>query len=128
MRSRCVDIPSNNVTPADYDITVIQGHPYTRTIVAKDSAQVVVDLTGWTAHAHVRRRRDTDLVIDLAPEITAALSGEITIALTADQTSGLTPGQYGWDLVLVNADGVRDGPYVGGAFTVTRTYTHLTAA
>jgi hypothetical protein len=90
-----------------------------------DSTNVAVDITGYTVYAEVRRTVSGDLVLDLEPEITDAAAGEITIELTAAETDDLVPGNYGWDLVLMDTDDKRTGPYVQGGFNVAKSFTHL---
>ncbi len=95
----------------------VAGGAYTGTATADDH---VVDLTGYTPKAEVRRTSDSELILDLNPSVTDATGGEITIPpISSDDTQDFDfVGTFRWDLVLVNGSGDRLGPYVKGPFVV----------
>ena len=78
------------------------------------------DLTGFTAKAQVRRTPQGELYIDLNPSVTDAVNGQITLpGLTTDETMDLEfPGDFQWDLILVDGAGEWYGPFVKGSFKV----------
>lgn len=87
---------------------------------------VVVNLTGYTAHAQARRIPDDTLLQDLDPEIVApATNGVIRIGtFTSDETllfKMITNGR--WSLVLENSGGDWLPPTVAGAYTVANSVT-----
>ncbi len=86
-----------------------------------------VDLTGITPFAEVRRTSASDVILDLNPSVTNAETGEITIpAISSEDTEAFDfVGTFNWDLVLVNGDGDRFGPYVRGPFVVADNITQL---
>ena len=88
---------------------------FTGTATADDHT---VDLSGITPEAVVRRTTDSYVVLDLNPSMTGA--SEITIpAISSDDTRDMDfVGTFGWDLVLVNGNGDRFGPYISGPFVV----------
>jgi hypothetical protein len=92
----------------------------------------IVDLTGYTAEAQVRRNpRGANMILDLNPSVTSPTLGEITIpAISSDDTSALTSyGKFYWDLVLKNSgSSERLGPFVAGSFTISDTITQEGAA
>lgn len=86
---------------------------------------VIVNLTGFTAHAQARRIPDDTLLQDLNPSITDAAGGEITIPkFTDEQTLAFKPITNGkWSLVLENSTGDWLPAIVAGAYTVTTSVT-----
>jgi hypothetical protein len=79
-----------------------------------------VPLAGWAAYAHVRRKPDGPLVLDLAPVIAADdAAGLVEIPhLPWATTTALAYGSYVWDLILETPAGVRIGPLLAGSFNV----------
>ena len=107
------------MVPAELNLKVYKGATFeTLTLVIKDSDKNIVDLTGWTPYAHVRKDCGQTLVLDLGPEINSPTDGEVEIALTDEETSALSRGNYKWDLLLENGSGEVLGPYVAGNFKV----------
>jgi hypothetical protein len=87
---------------------------------------VIVDLTGFTAHAHARRSADAhEILEDLAPVITNPSGGEITIGkFTVAETllfKNVTNGV--WSVVLENVAGDWLPPIVAGIYAVTTSVT-----
>lgn len=112
------------MTPATLNLEVWIGATFGPVLITcNDSDSVAVDLTGWTAYAHVRKTKGGDLTLDLEPIITDAAEGEITITLTDEETAILTAGKYAWDLLLETDTGEILGPYLVGNFHIKQTYT-----
>lgn len=86
---------------------------------------VVVDLTGYTAHAQARRIPDDTLLQNLSPTITDPTGGEITIPkFTDEQTLTFTSITNGrWSLVLENSTGDWLPAIVAGAYSVSTSVT-----
>lgn len=109
--------------PADHDIVIHRDRDYSKGFVLKDSDEIIINLTGYSARAEIRPTKDsTTLTIAFTCTITPA-SGRIDIELTDVQTLSLTVGKYWWDLVLTDSSGKRQSYVEGTAFvkaTVTR--------
>lgn len=82
-----------------------------------------VDLTGYSAMAHVRMNPASPLLVDLDPQITDPEAGRITISHPGEATDTWPTVSARWDLILVNPAGDRLGPYVAGAFVASRILT-----
>jgi hypothetical protein len=80
-----------------------------------------VDLTDFTPKAEVKRKTDSQIILDLNPSVTDAVNGEITIpAMTSNTTQDFEfIGTFNWDLVLVNSSMERVAVIVRGNFVVT---------
>lgn len=96
---------------AVYDITIEQGATFRLSLVWKDSSNVPVNLTGYTARMQVRRSY-TDTVIQLAMttesgSITLGGSaGTINVVSAATATEDIAARAGVYDLELMSSDGV----------------------
>lgn len=103
------------MTPADYNINIFAGAQFDLVLNFKDSAGAAIDLTGYgTPIAKVFTAPGGTEILDLSPSITDAANGEVTISVDDSSTTGLTPGQYVWDIYLVDASADVVGPYLMG--------------
>jgi hypothetical protein len=113
------------MTPVSRNLDIVQGLTFGPILfTAKDSSNVVVDITGWSAFAEARAKPCGALAFDIEPEVTDAAAGEIEIEFTDAETAALPIGRYGWDLVLENPAGERFGPFAAGTVSVRELHTH----
>lgn len=110
------------MTPGTKNFTLYRGSSFGpqlfRTLEA--DGVTVVPLTGWGAHAKVRKTPKGPVVIDLAPYISDGPNGEITIPEIPDETTpDYSEGCYIWDLLLERPSGAIIGPFLAGTFTIT---------
>lgn len=107
------------MVPAELNLQVYSGTTLeTIQFTMQDSDLNVVDLTGWSVYAQVRKACGKPILIDLAPTITDAANGVVEMGLTDEQTEPLAKGNYYWDLLLENPTGEVLGPYIAGEFKV----------
>lgn len=112
------------MTPGYKALTLYRGSSFGPKIIRALAADGVtpVDLTGWGAHAKVRKTTRGPIIIDLAPSISDGPAGEITIPEIADETTlNYSDGCYVWDLLLERPSGAIIGPFLAGPFTITTT-------
>lgn len=89
------------------NLYIDQGTDYTITVDVTDSAGDVLDLTGYTATAQVRKTyTSSSLSATFTTSINAA-AGQVTISLTDTQTSALQAGRYVYDLNIESGGGVK---------------------
>jgi hypothetical protein len=89
------------------NLYIDQGTDYTITVDVTDSAGDVLDLTGFTATAQVRKTyTSSSLSATFTTSINAA-AGQVTISLTDTQTSALQAGRYVYDLNIESGGGVK---------------------
>ena len=108
-------------TPASLDLTLTRDITFGPiVIVCKDSAGTVVNVTGWTAYAEVRKKpEDTTAILNLAPVVSNGAAGEVTIPAIANSTTKTLPaGAYLWDFILQKPTGERLGPFISGRFII----------
>jgi hypothetical protein len=112
--------------PGTYNLTLVKNVTWDGLrVLCQDSDGAAVDLTGWSAAAQVRKKRDAGTVIlDLQPVITDAEAGEVTLPeIPAGSSAGYACGGYVWDLVMTDADGKKRGPILSGTFVITTSIT-----
>ena len=108
---------------AFYHLVIDQGATLRESFTYKDSDNAVVDLTGYTARCQVRSKYSSaTTVLNLTSQAgtltITANTGTIAFNVSASTTAALTPGNYVWDLELVDAGGIVTR-LVGGTCTVT---------
>lgn len=107
--------------PVDCPITIYIGTTFGPLLVkiVNDASGDPVNLAGYAAEAKVRVvAQYPTIYVDLLPLITNELLGQITIVVDEVTTGGLVPMDCVWDLILVNTNGKRIGPFVGGAVSI----------
>lgn len=96
---------------ATHDILVEQGATYISNLVWKDSDNVPIDLTGYTARMQFRRTKSaTTALLSATTEngyITlGGAAGTIDISIPDDITAALTVTRAVYDLELISSTGV----------------------
>ena len=94
-----------------YNINIEQGATFTRTITWKDSANVAINLTGYTARMQIRERVESSTaLVSLTHSSGITLggaAGTVVITITATQTDALPNMKKGvYDLELVSGGGI----------------------
>jgi hypothetical protein len=108
-----------------YDITAEQGSFLTISLVYRDAANSLVNLTGATASMHVRRRQGAqEAFLRLSSTngtttgiVLGATTGAVTIYISDEALSLIAPGTYVYDLE-VNPVGGAMVKLISGLFTV----------
>lgn len=99
----------DNGTPV-YDIIIPQGSTYTLQITWRDSANALINLTGYTARMMARTEAAATATIfslTSASEITlGGVAGTVLITIPAASTLALTAGDYVYDLEVVSGGGL----------------------
>lgn len=108
---------------AFHHLVIDQGATLRESFTYKDSDNAVVDLTGYTARSQVRSSyTSATTILNLTSQAgtltITANTGTIAFNVSATTTAALTPGNYVWDLELVDATGIVTR-LVGGTCTVT---------
>lgn len=81
------------------NLIIDQGTDYSTTITLTDDQDNVVDLTGYTANAQMKKTYTSSNVVTFTTTITP-LQGFVTLSLTDTQTANITPGRYVYDVIL----------------------------
>ena len=104
------------------NITIDQDADYTETLTVKDSTGTVVDLTGLTITASMRKHHLSVTKTDFTTATVSATAGTCTITLTDTVTAALNEGRYVWDLVTATSDGTKTRR-IEGRVTITPSVT-----
>lgn len=109
------------VTPGTYNINLQRRADYSITLQFKDSSNVAIDLTGWTAAAQAWNRDRTTKYADFLITYTNRSTGTIAISLTSTQTA-LFPAECYYDVLLTNPSGLKEY-YLEGIIFASEGYT-----
>ena len=80
------------------NLYIDQGTDYSITVDCTDSAGEVLDLTGYTAAAQMRKTYSSSTVSATFATAINASAGQVTLTLTDTQTNALDSGRYVYDL------------------------------
>lgn len=99
------------------NIVIDQGSSFSTSISITDTTDSVIDLTGFTGAAQMRKHYtssiSTPFTVSIVPD-----SGTISLGLTANATANLVAGRYVYDVELTDDNGVISR-IVEGIVTVT---------
>lgn len=109
------------IAPGTYNISLQRRADYSITLQFKDSANVAINLTGWTVAAQVWNQGRTTKYADFTVTYTDRSTGTVAIALTDEQTA-LLPNEAYYDVLLTNPVGLKEY-YLEGIIYVSEGYT-----
>ena len=99
------------------NITIDQGTSFATTIDVTDEEGNIVDLTGFTGAAQMRKHYTSSTYYAFTVSISAG-TGEVTLAMAANVTNNVAPGRYMFDCELNDGSGTISR-LVEGIVTVT---------
>jgi hypothetical protein len=89
------------------ELTIEQGANFSTTVDVKDGTNTIINLSGYTVAAQMRKSYYSTTANSFTTTITDASAGTITMTMTGANTAGLTPGRYVYDLLLTSGAGVK---------------------
>ena len=99
------------------NLVIDQGSDFTTTITVTDDEGNVVDLTGYTGAAQMRKHYTSSAQTAFTVSITA-VTGEVSLSMNAATSGNVTPGRYVYDCEITSAANVVSR-IVEGIVTVT---------
>lgn len=99
------------------NLIIDQGVDYSTSITLTDDDGSIIDLTGYTAEAQLRKTYTSLSAVNFVVSITASL-GVVTLSMTSNVSSNIVPGRFVYDVLLRNAQGIKSR-IVEGIVTVT---------
>jgi archaellin len=99
------------------NITIDQGTSFATTIDVTDEEGNIVNLTGFTGAAQMRKHYTSSTYYAFTVTITAG-TGEVTLSMTANATNNVAAGRYVYDCELTDGNGTVSR-LVEGIVTVT---------
>ena len=82
-----------------------QGSDFSTTVSLTDSNGDILNLTGYTALAQVRKTYGSTTIAATFTTAIAAATGQLTMSLTDTITAGMTSGRYVYDVLLTDSSG-----------------------
>lgn len=104
------------------NLTIDQGSDFTTTINLTDNFDNVINLTGYTGAAQIRKHYTSLTSYAFTVTIIAA-AGEISLALSAAVSNTMPAGRYVYDCELTYLDGTKSR-IVEGIVTITPQVTY----
>jgi hypothetical protein len=99
------------------NITIDQGTSFATTIDVTDEEGNLIDLTGFTGAAQMRKHYTSVTSTSFTVSINASL-GAVSLIMTANVTNSIAPGRYVYDCELTDTTGTVSR-LVEGIVTVT---------
>lgn len=88
------------------NLFIDQDADFSTTITIAGDSDVVLDLTGYTANAQMRKSYSSSTATTFTSTFDSdRTTGKITISLTDVQTGALDAGRYVYDVVIIAAGG-----------------------
>ena len=89
------------------ELTLEQGANFSVSMDLKDAAGSILNLSGYTVAAQMRKSYYSTTATDFTISITDAAAGQITMTMNSANTSNVTPGRYVYDVLLTSGAGVK---------------------
>lgn len=99
------------------NLIIDQGADFSTTINVTDDDGNVIDLTGYTGSAQIRKHYTSVTYYSFAVSI-SPLTGEVELGLSANTSNSMPPGRYVYDCELVDSGG-KTSRLIEGIVTVT---------
>ena len=99
------------------NIIIDQGSTFQTSINVTDENDDIVNLTGYTAAAQMRKHYTSSNATSFSTNISPSI-GVVTLSMTANTTNLLVPGRYMYDCELTDSNGLVTR-LVEGIVTVT---------
>jgi hypothetical protein len=99
------------------NLFIDQGTDYSTSINLTDDNDNVIDLTGYTANAQIRKTYSSSNAVSFGIDIQEA-NGVLVLSLTHAQTANMTPGRFVYDVVVTDIANVTSR-VVEGIVTLT---------
>ena len=97
------------------NLYIDQGTDFSITVDVTDSAGDVLNLSGYSAAAQIRKTYSSSAVSETFATSIAQSTGQVTLSLTDTQTNGLTAGRYVYDLNITSSGGATSRVIEGQA-------------
>jgi len=100
--------------PGNYDLVLYRGDFLPIRVVLKDSASVVLNLTGYTGKATIRATYADTLAYNFTVTIPAPTTGAVELVLPSAVSATISAGPYIWDFQLTEPNGTNVRTFIAG--------------
>lgn len=90
--------------PANFDLALYKGDFFSLTVTLKNPDESALDLTGYTAAAHIRTTFADELSYDFEATVDGP-AGQVHLFLPSTTSSTIPAGNYIWDVEVTQPDG-----------------------
>ena len=97
------------------NLYIDQGTDFSVTVNVTDTAGDILNLSGYSATAQIRKTYSSSSVSASFATSIAESTGQVTLSLTDTQTTGLSAGRYVYDLNITSGGGVTSRVIEGQA-------------
>jgi hypothetical protein len=97
----------------DLNIIYTFGDDFDLPIIRQDLAGTVINITGYTYVASIRKARGATPFINIPVVLTTPLSGLLTLSEVTANLTTLVPNNYYWDLEETNGGGITTTIFKG---------------
>ena len=89
------------------ELTLEQGANFSVSMDLKDAAGSILNLSGYTVAAQMRKSYYSNTSTEFSISVTDAGAGQITMTMSSANTANVTPGRYVYDVLLTSGAGVK---------------------
>jgi hypothetical protein len=89
------------------ELSIEQGANFNTVLDLKDAAGGILNLSGYSVAAQLRKSYYSSTATDFTMTISDAGAGQITMAMSSANTANVTPGRYVYDILLTSGSGVK---------------------
>ena len=104
------------------NLTIDQGSTFTVTIDVTDASDNILNLTGYSGEAVLKKHPSSTSFTSFSVGITS-LTGQVAISLTEGQTLALESGRHQYDVRLTAGDGTVSRMVEGSAMVTAGIFT-----
>ena len=105
---------------AKANIVIDQGNDFATTLTIRDSSGSVLDLTGYTAAAQIRKHYTSTTATNFTMQFESPRTdGKLTLKLDRLLTANLESGRYVYDLEILDTSANTKSRLIEGIATVT---------
>lgn len=89
------------------ELTLEQGANFNTVLDLKDSAGGILNLSGYTVAAQMRKSYYSSTATDFTIVVSDAAAGQITMTMNSANTANVTPGRYVYDVLITSGSSVK---------------------
>jgi hypothetical protein len=89
------------------NLKIDSGADFSEELQLTQTGGAVVNLSGFTAHSHLRKHPNSSKYTVMGVYINNAAQGKVTVSLASTTTLDIKEGRYVWDLLLVRPNNTK---------------------
>ena len=89
------------------ELTLEQGANFNTVLDLKDSAGGILNLSGYTVAAQMRKSYYSSTATNFTIVVSDAAAGQITMTMNSANTANVSPGRYVYDVLITSGSSVK---------------------